>query len=344
MNAIQHKYPYAINDDGLPIFIDEVNQDNRRQTHYHCYGCGAELFPVLGRVREHHFRHAKDAVCDPNKYFHEYSKATIKKRFDESDTFIVKFKATQKCKKYNDCEFTNYNWPECNHFGFYELDLKKFYDTCTSEKGYYVDLPEGKKKYIADLKLTHSTNNIKPVTIEIWVTHECTEDKKLNGGHIIEIKVNREDDAYREIVQSDDESLPIRFFNFRKQIDIEPSINFIHVFLPDDKQPVKYETSCAEGVNFELKGKQEVVFSHVEKGVRILESLYFSVLNEKGISIPDIRLCARGRIERDKKDNREKLYCNYYYYKCPCQDYIYSSEKAKALIEKNKPYWEKTEE
>ena len=72
MLTTPHKYPFAINDDGKPIFIDDVTQENRRHTHYHCYGCGAELFPVLGGARKHHFRHEKDAICDPNKYLHEY--------------------------------------------------------------------------------------------------------------------------------------------------------------------------------------------------------------------------------------------------------------------------------
>ncbi|MBR2195906.1 MAG: hypothetical protein IJ911_09860 [Salinivirgaceae bacterium] len=66
-----HKYPFAINDDGLPIHIDNISQENRKQTHYYCYGCGAELFPVLGEKREHHFRHEKDAICDPDKYLHD---------------------------------------------------------------------------------------------------------------------------------------------------------------------------------------------------------------------------------------------------------------------------------
>ncbi len=176
----QLKYPFAINEDGKPIYIDNVSQENRRSFRFHCYGCGKELVPVLGDIREHHFRHKEDTRCDPNKYLHEFAKATIKQRFDENEHFIVEYNTTKICKHKHTCKFaTQFQWEECAYDSKEQLDLKKYYDTCTAEKGYYQELPDGRKKYIADLILTNSQDeSIPPICIEIWVNHECTEDKK----------------------------------------------------------------------------------------------------------------------------------------------------------------------
>ena len=48
------KYPYAKTDDEELICIESINKDNRNDYHYYCYGCGKELVPVLGNIREHH--------------------------------------------------------------------------------------------------------------------------------------------------------------------------------------------------------------------------------------------------------------------------------------------------
>ena len=188
MKNNNYTYPYAINEDGKPVHIEEITKENRHDCHYHCYGCGSELFPVLGDIREHHFRHGKGSTCDPNKYLHEFAKAEIKKKFDMSDSFVVRYQAHQKCKKADKCDFhKQYHWSECECDGLYAVDLKQFYDTCTSEKGYYQELPDGNKRYVADLFLSHSQKpENKQVCIEVWVTHECTEEKKQNGGRIIE--------------------------------------------------------------------------------------------------------------------------------------------------------------
>ena len=99
MYPLKHRYKYAISDAGTPIFIDDITQENRRDTAYTCAGCGRQLFPVLAEKRERHFRHEKDSECsDYNRYLHEYAKAVLKKRFDENDTFIVQYYAYQECR------------------------------------------------------------------------------------------------------------------------------------------------------------------------------------------------------------------------------------------------------
>ena len=349
MKNNNYTYPFAINEDGKPVHIEEITEENRHECRYHCYGCGAELFPVLPKERERHFRHEKGSTCDPNKYLHEFAKAEIKKRFDENDSFVVKYQAHQKCKKADECDFhKQYNWPECECEGLYAVDLKQFYDTCTSEKGYYQELPDGKKRYVADLLLSHSQKpENKKVCIEVWVTHECTEDKKRSGGRIIEIKIVKESDAFREIVESDDDVLPVRFYNFKSDVSIEPSHKFNHIKIvrkENSLEKVKEESLCSEGLDFDEKSFFEVILdsSLNEKE----ENELFSILCNKsnsGIKFRDHSWCKTGRLVKIRHRNgyrTQYLTCGELV--CPCSRFQYDEQKGDALLKKYKgiPYWE----
>lgn len=349
MKNNNYTYPYAINEDGKPVHIEEITKENRHDCHYHCYGCGAELFPVLGDIREHHFRHEKGSTCDPNKYLHEFAKAEIKKKFDESDSFVVKYQAHQKCKKADKCDFyKQYHWPECEREGLYAVDLKQFYDTCTSEKGYYQELPDGKKRYVADLFLSHSQKpENKQVCIEIWVTHECTEEKKQNGGKIIEIKIAKESDVFRDIIESDDEDLPIRFFKFNKSnVPINKNRTFKHVKIMNGLKGnviVTDETPCSDGLLFDPKGENEIIISTTDVDIDSLELLYAAKCNKKSITYQHPQLCEHGSVSRKQK--QYVLTCPFLTrsnLQCPCKSFKYSPEKGDNIINRFKdiPYWE----
>ena len=347
MNIITHKYPYAINDDGKPIYIEEVTQENRRHTHYHCYGCGAELFPVLGNHREHHFRHEKDAICDPDKYLHEYAKAVIKRRFDENETFEIQYNAKLICKDSDSCRFfEQFNWKECERDeALCTFNLKEYYDTCVAEKGYYQEMPDGKKKYIADLLLTNSQNPDIPATcIEIWVTHECTEDKKQNGGRIIEIKVTEEADANRPIIESDDIDKPIRFYNFPREQPFDATKMFRHLkLLPglNGKVVVTDISTCREKVIFDPKASLEIIF-HENVRADEQEIVYAYYCNEHGVRYIEQRLCEFGK----KVKNRNRIisfFCPYVGSNrkcpCPCPHFKYSHAKGEELKAVSQLYW-----
>lgn len=347
MKNDKYTYPYAINEEGKPVHIEEITKENRHDCLYHCYGCGAELIPVLGNIKEHHSRHKPNSSCDPNKYLHEFAKAKIKKKFDENDSFVVKYQAHQKCKIADNCIFhKQYHWPECESKGLYAVDLKHFYDTCTSEKGYYLELPDGKKRYIADLFLSHSQKPKKEqVCIEVWVTHECTEDKKQNGGRIIEIKIAKESDAFREIVESDDANLPIRFFNFNRDVSINPNRTFKHVKIMNGlrrKVVVTDETLCSEGLQYDTKGENEIIISTTDVKLDSLELFYAAICNKKSIPFSHLQLCEHGGVSR-----RQKQYvftCKFLTHsnpQCPCESFKYSPEKGDNVINsfKDIPYW-----
>ncbi len=339
-----HTYPYAIGEDGKPISINEITKETRHKSHYFCYGCGAELFPVLGDKKEHHFRHEKDNICDPDKYLHEFAKATLKKRFDESETFIVQYYAKQICKFADKCDlYKQYGWTECKHEGLYDVDLKKYYDTCTPEKGYYQDLPAGKKKYIADLKLTNSQEPERaPISLEVWVTHECTEDKKQNGGRIIEIKINCEKDANRPIIENDDEPLPIHFYNFKNPVEIESGRKFKHVkIMPGlrGKVVVTDETPCSEGICYDPKGENEIILSTTNLDINSMELLYAIKINERGLICRHQQICENGHISQRIFRCQ---YVNRYPSQCPCNNFKYSKQKGEIIMKQFKdiPIWE----
>ena len=331
-----HKYPFAINDDGKPIYIGEVTQENRRHTHYHCYGCGAELYPVLCTQKQSHFRHEADAICDPDKYLHEYAKAEIKRRFDEEDTFLVRYEASRECQNSATCEvYSKCHLPKCDERGLYQIDLKEYYDTCTTEKGYYQDLPGGRKKYIADLILTNSQKPDFPQTcIEIWVTHECTADKKKNGGRIIEIKIQTEADANRPIVESKYSEKPIRFHNFKKYIRTNPAYTFLHFKIKEGL--IREETTpCSEGIHYDMEARRELIISDatIPREEQVL--LYSIFLNNTGKTARNPYICSRGKIVKDTQ-GREGIRCGYYKKQegCPCSNFVYSKTKGDEILKK----------
>lgn len=335
MQSIHQDYKGALTSNGRFISISDITEENRRTTTYRCMGCGKRLFPVLGEKREHHFRHEEGAECsDYNRYLHEYAKAELKRRFDEGETFIVQYKADVKCKHYEDCKVRiGHEWKGCSK-DTCTLDLKRHYDTCTPEKGFYEDLPDGKKRYVADLKLTSSVNKDFPPTIlEVWVNHECTEEKKNSGSRIIEIKIDCEEDAKREITETDENrDKPIRFYGFDSFVQIEPHYTFKHLkILRGLYQPVVVtdESNCKEEIQYDPKSLFEVVVSRNNLEPRIYEEILASygkyILRE---------FCKYFR-ERKNLYGQDILTCqqSQKYRKCPCPEYLFNAEKGTAFIE-----------
>ena len=220
------KYHYAINQDDQLIHIDKVTIEDRANNHYYCVGCGMEMSPVLGNIRDHHFRH-KDAQCSRESYLHKLCKRNLKERFDTQKEFIIKYYVDFYCNKTEGCKLAPlYNkYQECNRKELLVIDLKKLYDTCQEEvkyKGYCADLLLSSKEY----------PEREPIFLEISVTHDCEQDKLDSGIQIIELMINEEDDVSRPLVEQsgscirpnpnnpyDSKSLPpIRFYNFKRYI------------------------------------------------------------------------------------------------------------------------------
>ena len=189
-------YHNAIDKDGHTIHINEITNDNRAE-HYYCIGCGEEMRPVLGEVREHHFRH-KETHCSWESYLHKLGKRRLKERFDTQEHFIVKINSEYYCDKDGRCKLGltyRHQGESCNRCFKGELDLKRYYDTCEEEISY-----EG---FRADLLLSNKNDsNIMPMFLEISVSHDCEPKKIASRIPILEIKVTKEEDLECSLEES----------------------------------------------------------------------------------------------------------------------------------------------
>lgn len=179
------KYQFAYDENQKIVSINDFTKDSCKSHTFKCIGCGRTLLPraLESICVRPHFYH-KDIVCSSETYLHKLGKMTIKQKFDTSEEFRIKYKINKDCSL-KECRLRNIN---CNKTNVdYEIDLKKYYNTCTLEAGV--------NGFIADLLLTNSSNSeIPPLLIEICVTHPCEEEKLNSGMKIIEITVSNEKD------------------------------------------------------------------------------------------------------------------------------------------------------
>lgn len=180
------KYNYALDEQGRFVSIKQAYLERNEGHTYHCIGCGANMIPRLGEVRDWHFAHRGDEIpCGTETYLHMVAKHLIKEKFEKGEPFIVGYYRDVKCSDIGTCPFAKDE--ECHTHKLETFDLKAFYDTCEEEK------PVG--DYIADLLLTNSSKpDREPVLIEIQVSHKSTPQKIDSGLRIIEIRIRTEED------------------------------------------------------------------------------------------------------------------------------------------------------
>ncbi len=182
------KYKYALDSDHHIVEISTVNKQLRGNTQYYCISCGKELIARLGEKNQHHFAHKSSAdtiSCNNETYLHELAKIKIKEKFDRNDTFIIKLHKNIICSSVKTCEFSQ-GAKTCCEQQEKVVNLKSYYDICTTEKQI--------GRFRADILLENSTRPIKPLLIEICVTHSCSKEKINSKLPIIEIPVSSEDD------------------------------------------------------------------------------------------------------------------------------------------------------
>ena len=205
------EYPCAVTKDGTLVRAMDLdkNDDSWKGTTFYFLGCeGDEDEVMIFSSRRHSkgetkfFKHKQGyypAPDEKDRYLHNYAEMALKERFDNSNEFVIKYYVEETCSQHRFCDIKSLS--KCQGKGRLverELDLKKHYDTCTLEKGVGED-----KKYIADLLLENKKDSsVKPLLIEVFVTHKCTYEKQASGYPIIEIKVKEEKDAHAEIKEN----------------------------------------------------------------------------------------------------------------------------------------------
>lgn len=254
------KYRTAFDADGNIIKIEQVTNKHRKINKYYCIGCGDEMKAALGQKKQHYFSHKNNCNCSSETYYHNLAKRILKHRFDSSSLFVVKYFVQNACPKATLCKLKDHhNWESCSSVVLKSINLKDYYNTCEEEVGY--------KGFKADLILTHTDYpNRDPLFLEVAVSHNCSPEKINSNIRIIEIKVQNEVDAYREIIENEGEYLkesniiksreedlpPIRFYNFKRKSYDEGTNQLSLFYLFQDKDGRCYATckskviSCSE--------------------------------------------------------------------------------------------------
>ena len=194
------KYQYAYDEVGKLVSIGDYTKETCKCHTYRCVGCGNTLLPraIGSQSRRAHFYHKELVECSGETYIHKLAKKLLKRKFDDSDKFLISYRVAKKCSN-KSCGLRNV---DCHkEYERVEIDLKQFYDTCTEEA--QID------GFVADLLLTNSNNpKIQPLLIEICVTHACEEDKIKSGLKMIEITIKKEKEVVDVLEKELLEELP----------------------------------------------------------------------------------------------------------------------------------------
>lgn len=184
--------------------IVDIRNLSSRKGSFSCPACHDTMIPRMGKVKSWHFAH-KATPCSYDTYIHTLAKIRIAEWFNKSPSIILDMEAVNICPDYDSCIF--YDRHNCVSPARIQHDLKRYYASC--------DLEHRHDGFVADIFCNHDKN---PIFIEIYVSHECSEEKKASGHRIIEILIDSEDDI-EEIVSSSTlhESEQIRLYNFHKR-------------------------------------------------------------------------------------------------------------------------------
>ena len=157
--------------------VETKESGKKVERHFFCPNCNQEMFPKQGKIRRHHFSHKAHSDCPHDGYLHALAEKLIMDWFNKQESITLTMNVPKVCESINTCKFSNSLCKQIWQQGF---NLKEYYDSCTPERTY--------KGFRADLFCNRTNNSDDPIFIEIFVTHECEEEKKNSGIRIIEIK------------------------------------------------------------------------------------------------------------------------------------------------------------
>ena len=303
------KYRNAFDAEGNIIDIKQITIKNRDLNKYYCIGCGGEMKAALGQKKGHYFSHKNNCNCSPETYYHNLAKRILKHKFESSSLFFVKYYVHNDCPKATQCELKeHHNWEGCSSVVLKSINLKEYYNTCKEEIVY--------KGFKADLILTHSDYpNRESLFLEVAVTHNCTPEKINSKIRIIEIKVQNEVDAYREIIENEGEFInksniikskekelpPIRFYNFKRKSN-DKGANLLSRFYLFLNKYGKCQAQCkpneiyCSDVNSVHRNNSLLEVTISEEDIPIgfefdLYDLGMALASEKGLDVKSCILC-----------------------------------------------------
>ena len=183
-------YQFAYNENNEIIDVFTIDTEYRKIHSFHCLSCGNEMSAHLkDDKRKRHFQHTNKCNCSYESYIHSLAKEFFKKKYESADKFILYYKEKVSYNNSN-CIFRDDN---CNNKEIAkEINLKDFFPLCTIEEG--VEGQDG-RTYRGDVLLSNPNQEKYKLLVEIHYTHECTENKKKAGLHIVEIDIKSEEQA-----------------------------------------------------------------------------------------------------------------------------------------------------
>jgi len=200
------RYQSALNKIDSEDLID-IRVAKNKGSIFFCPHCKGEMVPRCGEHNAWHFAH-KRKECGYDKYLHTLAELKILKWIRESQEIKLALPYKKSCSESPRCSF--YQRSTCASDAKEIFDLKKYFGYCEKEKEIEID----KSSYIPDLLWHNQKNESKPLFIEIFVTHPCSEEKIASGVHIIEFHIQSEEDIDRIISSTIQEGESVRLYNF----------------------------------------------------------------------------------------------------------------------------------
>lgn len=171
------EFTIALDEHSNRVNISAVDEHKK----YKCINCGEPMMAVLGKEREHHFRHQViSQTCKHDYWLHKEILNILCERLDSNEAFIIELQDRS-------------------------IDLQNI-------------ITYGKEKkfngFVPDILLTW-TNDI--IFLEICVSSPCSEEKINSGYKIIEICIN-DDQVINELnsgnITTEGEFYQLKFYNF----------------------------------------------------------------------------------------------------------------------------------
>ena len=100
------KYRFACGSTGRVVDVKTLVKDQVKEDMYQCVACGEPLTPVLGEIRQKHFRHVVEADCSRESYLHQLGKLlflqTYRHCLATNTPFVIELPEQRICTHHND--------------------------------------------------------------------------------------------------------------------------------------------------------------------------------------------------------------------------------------------------
>lgn len=200
-NPVSIKYSYALDENNNVIEIGSASVIKGKD--YTCISCSGPLRPVMGEIRQQHFRHRVQVDCSPETYLHNLAKHVFLQTYNDclanGKPFMVEYLVPTYCSACN----------TCLGYETKQADLTRHFKN--------IDLEVPDRGFIPDILLA-TTSGGEALYVEIAVTHFVEENKVSSGARIVEIHVCIESDI--DLISScciSEADPRVTIYNFKKE-------------------------------------------------------------------------------------------------------------------------------